>query len=52
MEEEIQIRFQLKGEMAKKFHALKDDLGFSQNTAIIIHLINRAYRDSVRQPKA
>lgn len=39
----IDLRVDLKDEIAKKFRYLKGRLGFPTNTSVLIHLINESY---------
>ena len=38
----IELRVDLEGESLRKFKALKKELGFKTNSAVMIHLINIA----------
>ena len=43
-EERIQIRLDIEGELAKKFNAVKNDIGLENNTDVLRHLIVTAFK--------
>jgi len=43
------IRLDLADDLAERFNAVKDLLGFRTNTSVLIHLINEAYEKNSKK---